>query len=157
MTAHSDREMLTWLIVNDASFGTVGRLVEVAAGVPVWSEARFVRRPCRHMYEWHCFDGADERAAIAAAMEAPLCGEDDVHGCTQSRTSREDLADSPMALLRAQNAQLLAALYGRSPTADALRTAVQAKIDAAGFLTDASRAAYALRALLDDIVGTVAS
>lgn len=153
-THADDRELLTWLIVSNASFGTVGRIIEITAGVPVWSETRFVRRPCRYLYEWHCFDGSDERAAIRAAMEAEPCGECATHGCTQSHTIRDHGAETPLRLLEAKNAQLLDALYQGSPTATALRAAVQRRIDAAPFLSDESRAAFALRDLLDAVVAS---
>jgi hypothetical protein len=147
-----DRELLTWLIANDASFGTVGRLVEVRGHAPIWQDTRFVRRPCRYLYEWHCFDGTDERAAIRAAMEARPCSASSLHGCSQSRTIRDHGSETPLRLLEDRNRQLLAALYERSAVATSLRLAVQRRIDDAGLLTPESRAAFALRDLLDELL-----
>lgn len=103
-----DRELLTWLIVNHASFGTMGRLVEVRGGAPVWQDTVFVRRPCQHLLEWHCFDGADARAAIRVAMAAPPCAPDEEHGCSQSRSIREYGAETPRQIVEARNQVLVA-------------------------------------------------
>lgn len=147
-----DREMLTWLILHFASFGSSGQLVEVRGGEPVWRDTVFVRVPCQHLYEWHCFDGADARDAIRNAMDAEPCAFDEKHGCTQSRTIREHGAETPMMLLEERNAQLLRALYHGSPTACALADVVQRRINEADFMTDESRAAFVLRDVLDSIV-----
>lgn len=78
MSYRTDTDRLDWMAEHFASFGSVTLMEakERPNGLPpavVRADNVFVRVPCTLMYEWHCFDGEDVRAAIDAAMDGPRC------------------------------------------------------------------------------------
>lgn len=79
----SDSELLRWLFEHHANWGSSS-----AYENGVWHDSSFVRVPCHHTHEWHCYDcvGGDYRSGIIAAMNAGPCTEHPIHGC-HKRTS----------------------------------------------------------------------
>lgn len=102
---------LEWLVANDASFGTSSRLQDDGT----WLDKRFCRVPCRHLYEWHCYDGETWRDALAAARASGPCIEDEEKVCTKGGfgpgdqhpvREKMDALEEIITALRAENARL---------------------------------------------------
>lgn len=75
-----DAALLDWFMDNDCSWGSSA---EWDKGD--WKDTKFLRVPCSHTYEWHCYEAkdGDARGAICEAMAAGPCKEDGIHGCTK--------------------------------------------------------------------------
>lgn len=103
---YTDTERLEWLVANDASFGTSSRLADVVGDRPIWHDARFVRVPCRHLYEWHCYDGTNWREALDNAMASTPCAEHAERGCVNGSFAPDE-RDHPLDQALAETASKL--------------------------------------------------
>jgi hypothetical protein len=132
-----DSERLIWMQTRDASFGTSGRFNGMQGGVPVWHEARFVRVPCRVLYEWHIYDGKDWREAIDNAMNGTPCCEQEDGRCVNGRFAPDE-RDHPWSQALDEARSALASLRGEVEAVVEAWQAVQATptIDATGSTGD---------------------
>ena len=104
-----DARRLEWMAERGAFFNYSGRYDH--------RDGSFFQRvgvsvPCRTLYEWHVYDGADFRQAIDRAMAAPPCGT--VLGeCANSGTIAEFRRQEPGAIGRITDLESRLAVVAR--------------------------------------------